>query len=298
MEPTPLPAPAPQKFVSPETWALARRDYLAGETAAVVARRYGIGIDNFRKRQINEGWTRKAQREAKGAGPWPEEAGVLAEARAELERATAQPAVGGQAASDAAPTWRPGRPRLDLGLPYHPGRALCRAVDEASRLVAEGRGAEAQAVIKAAEMLSRLTGYKPNPPSTACEDESAREVAALDLFTAQLGEVRGLAMAVVEAVLRPHAPPLDIAPWHRAFVFRARSITFGEARARADFEAGRRQPWAGDVWNADGTLRPVEEADIATTERHRDELAELMDLWGHEARASARANPKPLDGWG
>ena len=285
MENAPLPAPAPQKFVSSETWALARRDYLAGETAAVVARRYGIGIDNFRKRQINEGWTRKAQREAKGPGPWPEEAGVLAEARAELERATAggtsqEPEPPGRARARLAEACAR-RPRLDLGLPYHPGRALCRAVDEASRLVAAGRHEEAQDILKAAERLARLTGRAAVSPETQAQEKVVRETALLDLFCASLGEGRRLALELMGAILGDS--PLETPPWHRAFVLHARACGYGEATARADFEAARDEDWAGDVWTPEGRLRALEDADAALIARYGDRLPRMLERWAREA---------------
>lgn len=283
MENTPLPAPAPQKFVSSETWALARRDYLAGETAAVVARRYGIGIDNFRKRQIAEGWTRKALREAKGPGPWPEEAGTLEQARAELERATA-----GGASGEPEPPGRARlavacarRPRLDLGLPYHPGRALCRAVDEASRLVAAGRHEEAQDILKAAERLARLTGRTAVSPETQAQEKVVRETALLDLFCASLGEGRRLALELMGAILG--ASPLETPPWHRAFVLHARACGYGEATARADFEAARDEDWAGDVWTPEGRLRALEDADAALIARYGDRLPRMLERWAREA---------------
>lgn len=285
MEHTPLPAPAPQKFVSPETWALARRDYLAGETAAVVARRYGIGIDNVRKRQINEGWTRKAQREAKGPGPWPEEAGTLEQARAELERATA-----GGASGDTAPPGRARarlaeacarRPRLDLGLPYHPGRALCQAVDDASRLVGAGRHEEAQDILKAAERLARLTGRAAVSPETQAQEKVVRETALLDLFCGALGEARRLAVGVLGAVLAEEAP--EVEPWHRAFVYRARAAALGAERMRADFEAAREADWSGDVWTPEGRLRALEDADAALIARYGDRLPRMLERWARAA---------------
>ncbi len=274
------PSPAPQKFVSSEAWALARRDYLAGETAAVVARRYGIGIDNLRKRQINEGWTRKAVRAAKGAGPWPEEAETLAGARAELERATeGRGAAPEPAAGLAAAVAR--RPRLDLGLAHDPGRALCRAVDEASRLVAAGRHEEAQEVLKAAERLARLTGRSPVSPATQAQEKVVRETALLDLFSGALGEARRLAVVVLEAVLADEAP--ETAPWHRAFVYRARAAALGTDQARADFEAAREADWSGDVWTPQGTLRALEDADAALIARYGDALPRMLEGWAREA---------------
>lgn len=289
MENAALPAPAPQKFVSPETWALARRDYLAGETAAVVARRYGIGIDNFRKRQINEGWTRKAQRAAKGPGPWPEEAETLEQARAELERATAGGTAGGTAGEPVPPGRArerlaeacARRPRLDLGLPYRPGRELCRAVDEASRLVAAGRHAEAQDILKAAERLARLTGATAVSPETQAQEKVVRETALLDLFCAALGEGRRLALELMTAMLGGSAA--DVAPWHRAFVLHARADTYGEATARADFEAAQDEDWAADVWTPQGRLRALADADAALIARYGDALPKMLEDWARKA---------------
>lgn len=260
------PSPAPQKFVSPETWGLARRDYLNGETAAVVARRYGIGIDNFRKRQIAEGWTRKAQRAAKGPGPWPGEAETLAGARAEPARA-----------QDGLVEACARRPRLDLGLPYHPGRALCRAVDEASRLVAAGRHEEAQAILKAAERLARLTGCSAVSPEMQSREKAVRETALLELFCGVLGESRRLALDVLSALVPIPSP--DVEPWHRAFVYLARAHRYGDEQARADFEARRDEDWAGDVWTPEGALRPLEEADKALIARYGDALLEMLERW-------------------
>lgn len=41
---------------SPEIWALAKRDYLAGYTASAVSERYGMSVDAIRKRASKEGW--------------------------------------------------------------------------------------------------------------------------------------------------------------------------------------------------------------------------------------------------
>ena len=41
---------------SPEAWAQARRDYLAGYTGSAVSARYGMSVDAIRKRASREGW--------------------------------------------------------------------------------------------------------------------------------------------------------------------------------------------------------------------------------------------------
>ncbi|MDZ4690531.1 DNA-packaging protein [Terricaulis sp.] len=45
-----------RKHHSPEVWALARRDYLAGFTASAVSERYGMSVDAIRKRASKEKW--------------------------------------------------------------------------------------------------------------------------------------------------------------------------------------------------------------------------------------------------
>jgi|GEM_PF-1290078 hypothetical protein len=48
---------------SDETWARARADYLAGESASVVCDRYGMRVSTLRNRAAEEGWRRQDQPE-------------------------------------------------------------------------------------------------------------------------------------------------------------------------------------------------------------------------------------------
>ncbi|WP_370234914.1 hypothetical protein [Brevundimonas sp.] len=59
---------------SDATWARARADYLAGESASVVCERYGMRVSTLRNRAAEEGWRRQDQ-------PGPE----LVDLEAELE---------------------------------------------------------------------------------------------------------------------------------------------------------------------------------------------------------------------
>jgi hypothetical protein len=52
----------------PETWELARRDYLAGLSGPAVCARYGLGLAAFRKRASSGGW-RRIDRPALPTGP-------------------------------------------------------------------------------------------------------------------------------------------------------------------------------------------------------------------------------------
>lgn len=57
------PAPSAHHFRSPETWAKAREDYLAGAPAPEVCARYGIALSTLRERASKEGWRRADQAE-------------------------------------------------------------------------------------------------------------------------------------------------------------------------------------------------------------------------------------------
>lgn len=48
----------PDATPSPETWAQARRDYLAGDPAPLVAERHGLSERTLRRRAALEGWRR------------------------------------------------------------------------------------------------------------------------------------------------------------------------------------------------------------------------------------------------
>lgn len=55
---------------SPELWAQARRDYLAGYTASAVSKHYGMSVDAIRKRASKEKW-RQAHFALKAEPPPP-----------------------------------------------------------------------------------------------------------------------------------------------------------------------------------------------------------------------------------
>lgn len=73
-----------RKLRSEDTWAEVRRAWEAGETAASLARRYDVGLDNLWRRRASEGWERR-----RTADPAPEPVegwGLYAERRmAEFE---------------------------------------------------------------------------------------------------------------------------------------------------------------------------------------------------------------------
>lgn len=59
MTQNPSPEPDPQPHPAPlDVWALARRDYLAGEPASAVAERYGLNERTLHRRAARDGWRR------------------------------------------------------------------------------------------------------------------------------------------------------------------------------------------------------------------------------------------------
>lgn len=123
-----------RKYRGPEVWERVRKAYLAGESAPSVARRFDVGLGNLRKRARAEGWTRSGSALRNDMKP---------------ERRTAGPEPG---SSD------PAEPAADETPEYPVGtrEALKRAAERAAWLIAEGRGAEAMVLVRAAGALSDL----------------------------------------------------------------------------------------------------------------------------------------------
>lgn len=127
-----------RKYRGPETWARVREAYLAGEPAPAVARRFDVSLDNLRKKASREGWTRAAMarrfdlKPVRGAPDGP------------------APAVGPLEA--VALTLPPEPEERPVPVP----EAVRLAVARSSWLLAEGRVAEAHAIIRAAQALSTL----------------------------------------------------------------------------------------------------------------------------------------------
>ncbi|MDP1778588.1 MAG: hypothetical protein Q8K90_08260 [Brevundimonas sp.] len=137
-----------RKYRGPEVWARVRTAYLAGESAPSVARRFDVGLGNLRKRASAEGWTRSC-----------------AALRADLKPKRAPAAPTGLSAG----TVGPGETGPDDAPEYPVGtrEALKRAAERAAWLIAEGRGAEAMVLVRAAEALSNLVDTRDLDKETA-----------------------------------------------------------------------------------------------------------------------------------
>ena len=117
---------APYAIVSDETWELVRAAYLSGLSASVVAARFGITVWGLRKRAGREGWTKMAHAEARDAN---------------------RRAVGAGDAS-APPIEPEPEPCAE--------EVVRAAVSRAGRALMRGEGAEAQALVRAAEGYLQL----------------------------------------------------------------------------------------------------------------------------------------------
>ena len=123
-----------RKYRGPETWARVREAYVAGESAPSVARRFDVGLSNLRRRAMAEGWTRSRIAEQLDLKPVRGGSAPAPSALAPLVLLETQP----------EPPW------------IDPELAAGRALRRVTRLVSEGRAAEARALAKSVEAMERL----------------------------------------------------------------------------------------------------------------------------------------------
>jgi hypothetical protein len=219
---------------SRKVWDAAKAAYLAGEPAASVARRFDVGYGNLRYRAHAEGWTRKAhaaaeagrdageERLAAGEGPGPAVARPAGELRTPIDALT-------------------------------PRQQMVRGLKTAARRLAEGRPAEAEALIRAVRALSDLTRAPP-PALDELEDDPVVAVEAL----ARAVEYRAFEVAAALTATEPDPPRGS-----EAFYFHLRD------------RHGRRRDGGPNV-------------DRAWAETHRPDL---LSLWDAEGRVPAPAEP-------
>ena len=179
------------KIAGPQTWELVRAAYLNGESARVVAERYGVTMPAIRRRAWKEKWTKRdlaAALEARGIAPPPppaapdyieahipraverqaEDAAREAEMNALVEQiASAEDASGIAAALER------------------------RALAQASVAMVRGRSKEAQALASMAEMMRKRTMVVAPPMTPLVVQREAAMVSPAELerrAIAQAGE--------------------------------------------------------------------------------------------------------------
>ena len=296
---------AAPRYHSPAKWAAVRAAYLAGETAASVAQRMDVGVDALNRRAIKEGWTRKAQREAYGEGPWPDERGPDEKRPDDRGPNETGPVEGGSA--EAAPaTWgRPGeaidprriqpmmrhfemRSTQDREMWYEARRAPRDAMRRASRLAVEGKGAQARAVMETAKALMAL---EPEEPLNLAQAAAK----GLEDFGRYVDTERWSAMALAIELVRSDAKVDGTIRWHRGFIFHRRRDVYGPELAALDRRDFAGAPWAADVWDAEGRLRPEAEAEARTIHRYRREWRRFAELPEEDAAWAGIDHPASQD---
>lgn len=123
-----------RKYRGPETWAQVREAYIAGEPAPAVARRFDVGLSNLRRRARQEGWTRN-----RIAGKLD-----LKPVRGASDGPAPPPAAGATPQREPMPPWTDPRVAYEC------------AMWRASWMVSQGRAAEAEALMKAADRLKQM----------------------------------------------------------------------------------------------------------------------------------------------
>lgn len=122
---------------------------------------------------------------------------------------------------------------------------------------------------RAKENWSRTRPEDPTPePAVGWERHAAQ---LKTVFEARLAEVRELALHLADTLAGREIE--DVSAWHLGFLFHQRAERLGPGTAEADRArvTARGDDWAGDVWDAEGRLRPLWEIDQALMRRWRDD---------------------------
>ncbi len=239
-----------RKYRGPEVWARVRECYIAGESGPVLAKRFDVGLPNLRKKARLEGWTRSHVAER-------------------LDREL-PPADAGFASAATAPS------QLEPA-PMQPKAAVAEATARASRLLAQGRAGEAQALIRSAEALSKLAGVDPAAPEPKAEisGEAWDDMAARcdDII---LSQAKALAYAMLAD------PTSGGTARHAAFVYHWRALHFGPKVVARDFAYAVDCGGADEYFTADGALRPLPEPITPSDHMIRQHLRRCPPMEGAE----------------
>ncbi|WP_226633678.1 hypothetical protein [Brevundimonas poindexterae] len=153
--------------VSDDTWARARADYLAGESAPVVCDRYGMRLSTLRNRAAAEGWRRQDQ-------PEPDPVDL------ELER--------------------------EQGLP-DPADMAAHALIRLNRAILRGHATEAGRWMRLHVRLLELARRPAPRPAKPAPDPVAEaieaDLAALEAKLRQLDQLQGEAAGGADAAILP-----------------------------------------------------------------------------------------------
>lgn len=161
------------RFHGPNTWLIAREDYLGGEPAKSVCARLGIGIHAFNRRMKVEGWSRRKLAKADDLPPPLRRIAIPApaapadidpEAILERERTSVEASRARLVAAMNGEPDPPDAPLFDAPgaePPVEAAQLMQRALAAASRALGEGRAGDARTLSQMAESLSRTAAREP-----------------------------------------------------------------------------------------------------------------------------------------
>jgi hypothetical protein len=180
------------KIAGPQTWELVRAAYLGGESAQVVAERYGVTVPAIRRRAWKEKWTKRdlaAALEARGIAPPPPPAAVDY-LEPHIPRAVER--VAEDVAREAEMTSLVERIAAEEDAAEIAAAIERRALAQASAAMVQGRSKEAQALAAMAEMMRKRAAVAA--PAMRFEERRGT-MAPPAMLSAEALEQRALAQA-------------------------------------------------------------------------------------------------------
>lgn len=169
------------------------------------------------------------------------------------------------------------RTEAEGGLPkVDPQEARRAAVAQAAALIAAGRGSEAAALLKAAEVLGRMVEADTEPPAPLTpEEDAAKQAAAKTAWDAINEAIEQRAAELAEQLLSDTgAAPVQ----HGLFALRWRAETLGAEAAAADRRRAEDGGWARRYWDEEGRLRPRAEVSAGLWEGMKGTMRDLAGL--------------------
>jgi len=180
---------------SPQTWELIRAAYLSGLSAPTTAARFGVSVTALRKRAAREGWTKRAYARACAPASVP-----VHDAPAHIAHAPAS------ARDDIALRVEAVVARQMVPLFEEPTVMARRALGQAQRSIAEGRGLEAARLVRAARELRQLDEYIPSARYLFDEDDERDYDGRREHMRVM---VRSLALTLAEKMIAGQPLPPD-----------------------------------------------------------------------------------------
>jgi len=175
----------PRLTAGPETWALVKAGFLAGHSAAVLGRHYGVRPGEIYRRSCHERWVRTEDGEAPVSRPSRPEAALPPPPEPVAGDAGALPPAG-KVEPVVLPPPPPPRPAPAIDK----RRLAASALEGAARLLAEGRLEEAAAYMKLADMGSRVG--ERGPAEAPTPEQARRWEAARAFYTGETIDRRDL----------------------------------------------------------------------------------------------------------